>query len=390
MANISFLVEYFPGGGVERVIMNLAQPLAERGHKIFLFVHHLNRKNIPSGLPIEYIELPYSALSSRNCDMVRQAILDRNIDIFFSVGRFPKYLPKLRNEGICKLAFVLHNQPFYETMEKWGQIIRPKKKTIGEWVKRYLINYPKFKLGYYDRKMNKRYSTIYNAVDGYGVLFEDHGRMLTEKLGIPLDESKCVVLQNPIPAPQNIDLTQSREKRIVYVGRLDYWQKRVDRLLAVWELIHAKFPEWRLSIVGSGAELEALQNIVKNNNLPRVEFLGFVPDPTSIYATSEILCLTSTVEGCPMVLIEAQLCGCATMAFDCCSGVHNILSPNWESGVYVEDNNIKAYAEALARLMSDDKLRAEIQKNSIENAKRFSVETSAEHYHALIERLMLN
>ena len=80
MANISFLVEWFPGGGVERVIMNLAQPLVDRGHKIFLFVHNLQAEKLPAVLPIEYIKLPYSALSSRNYDTVRQSIIDNRID----------------------------------------------------------------------------------------------------------------------------------------------------------------------------------------------------------------------------------------------------------------------------------------------------------------------
>lgn len=390
MANVAFLVEYFPGGGVERVIMNLAQPLAERGDKIFLFVHFLTRENLPSGLPIEYIELPYKARSSKNYKFMLDAIKSNHIDIFFSPGRFPKFLPKMREDGVCKLAYVLHNSPFYETMEKWGLISHPKKNTIKEWLRRWLIDYPKFKLGYYDRKMAKRYETIYNSVDAYGVLFEDYGRMVAKGLGVPYEESKCVVLQNPIPIPDNIDVTGPRKKRIIYVGRLDYWQKRIDRLLEVWGLIYKDFPEWSLSIVGSGLELNALKNIVEKNNLQRVEFLGFVPDPTSLYLSSEILCLTSTVEGCPMVLLEAQLCGCATMAFDCCSGVREMLSPNWEGGVYVQNNDIKAYAEALARLMSDDKLRSSIQQNGMENAKRFSPEKSAEQYHALIERLMQN
>ena len=89
-----------------------------------------------------------------------------------------------------------------------------------------------------------------------------------------------------------------------------------------------------------------------------------------------------------MVLLEAQMCGCATMAFDCSAGVRELLSPNWENGVYVPNDDINAYAEALARLMSDNTLRAEIQRNGLENVKRFSVEKSVEQYHALIERLM--
>lgn len=387
MANIAFLVERFPAGGVERVIMNLAQPLTDRGHKIFLFVHHLNREKLSETLPIEYIELPYQALRSGNREIVRQAIIDNRIDIFFSVGRFPRYLPKLREEGICKLAFVLHGCPFYEKLEKWSAIISPKRGSIKECLSRW-VDYPKFKLGYYDRKMEKRYRTIYNAVDAYGVLFEEYGRMVAAKVGVPYEESKCVVLQNPIQLSGRVDLSLPREKRILYIGRLSYWDKRIDRLLAAWELIYKDFPEWRLSIVGEGAERKTLEEIVRKNNLQRVEFLGFVPSPEQLYATSEILCLTSTIEGCPMVLLEAQMCGCATMAFDCSAGVRELLSPNWESGVYVPNGDIEAYADSLARLMREEKLRREIQKNGVESAKRFSPEKSAEQYHALIERLM--
>lgn len=388
MANISFLVEYFPGGGVERVIMNLAQPLTEKGHKVFLFVRHLTRENLPNNLPIDYIELPHSARSSKNYQFVVDAIKAHNIDIFFAPGRFPKYLPKLRALGICKLVYVLHGCPFYEKMEKWGAISHPKQRTLKEWFKRWFINYPKYKLGYYDHKMAKRYKTIYNAVDAYGTLFEEYGRMVAEKLNVPYEDSKCVVLQNPIPQSDNIELNNPRQKRVLFVGRLSYWDKRIDRLLAVWQLVHNDFPEWKLSIVGIGEELKSLERIVERENLPRVEFLGFVADPTPLYLSSEILCLTSSIEGCPMVLLEAQLGGCATIAFDCCSGVREILSPNWESGIYVPNNDIEAYAKALSRLMSDEDLRTSIQGNGAKSAKRFSPEHSAAQYHALIEQLL--
>jgi glycosyltransferase involved in cell wall biosynthesis len=195
-------------------------------------------------------------------------------------------------------------------------------------------------------------------------------------------------LQNPIQITGGVDLSTQREKRVIFVGRLSYWDKRIDRLLSAWKLIYNDFPEWRLSIVGEGSERNTLEKYVHDNGLQRVEFLGFTPNPQNMYTTSEILCLTSTIEGCPMVLLEAQLCGCATMAFDCSAGVRELLSPNWESGVYVPNGDIKAYAEALARLMSDDKLRSSIQQNGVENAKRFSPEKSAEQYHALIEQLM--
>ena len=88
-----------------------------------------------------------------------------------------------------------------------------------------------------------------------------------------------------------------------------------------------------------------------------------------------------------MALLEAQQYGCATMAFDCCAGIHEILSPNWENGVLVPNGNIDAYAETLAKLMGDDELRHKIQNNGPANARRFSVERSVEQYDALINIL---
>ena len=49
-----------------------------------------------------------------------------------------------------------------------------------------------------------------------------------------------------------------------------------------------------------------------------------------------------------------------------------------------------AYAKALARLMSDEKLRRSIQKRGAESARHFSPENSAAQYDALIEKLMQN
>ena len=88
-----------------------------------------------------------------------------------------------------------------------------------------------------------------------------------------------------------------------------------------------------------------------------------------------------------MVLLEAQDYGCATIAFDCCSGIGEILAPNWENGVYVPNGDIDAYAEALARLMSDEDTRAAIQRNGMENVKRFSVANIVAQYDALIRKL---
>lgn len=389
MANISFMLTSFPGGGTERVIMNLAQPLTERGHKVFLFVYELIEDKFPEGeLPITYIKLPYKIKNRRNYATIVEAVKKYDIKIFFSPIFCPDYLKKLRATGLCKVVFALHGKPLYEKAQKLGRITQPHKFSVGSWIKRKVLTNIKYKLGYYDWSVLRKYKKIYSNVDAYGVLFDGYGMELAKAMAIDYDKSHFFTLQNPIPE-QNVEtVAPKREKRIVYVGRFGYWDKRLDRLLAVWKRVYANFPDWSLLFVGDGNDGENLHKIVAEENLPRVEFLGWQNDPSSFYRTSEIMCMTSMVEGCPMALLEAQQCGCATMAFDCSYGVREILSPNWEYGVYVPNGDIDAYANALSQLMSDDELRKKIQKNGAESVRRFSVEASVKQYDDLIKKLL--
>ena len=142
-------------------------------------------------------------------------------------------------------------------------------------------------------------------------------------------------------------------------------------------------------IIGDGPEKKRMTRFVEKHKLPRVQFVNFTSTPEEYYKESEILCLTSDFEGCPMVLLEAQQYGCTTIAFNCSYGVQDILSPNWTNGVHIPNGDIDAYAEALIRLMKDDELRLSIKRNGIENIKRFSIEHSANQYDAMIKQLTL-
>ncbi len=390
MANVAFILNRFPDGGIERVTINLARPLVEEcGHHLFLFVHELQEQNLPETLPVTYIQLPYESWNVKNKKMLENAIVEHDIDIVFSPMVAEEHIYNLREKGLCKIAYVFHGHPFYEVKEtKWYMDNKPCT-SISKWLKKYLLTIPKFWLGYYDRKVAQRYKKVYHNVDAFGTLFDKYSQTIAEAIGVKdIDNSKFCSLQNPTQQKALVLSENTRKKQLLYVGRLSRRDKRVDRLLMVWNLICKNYPDWQLTIVGDGDDKDNLVQMTAELQLPRVEFYGFMPNPEELYLESEILCLTSDFEGCPMVLLEAQQCGCATMAFNCSSGIEEIISPNWECGVYVPNGDIEAYAEALGRLMSDEVLRGKIQKNGIENVERFSVNNSVHQYNALIEKLM--
>lgn len=389
MANIAFFMHSFPDGGIARVIMNLAQPLAERGHRTFLFVHALYEDMIPDGdLPITYIKLPYNIRKKENYPIIVDAIKQHNIEVFFAAGFYVDYLKRLKQEQVCKLVYALHGMPLYENLMHDYIYAQPRKRSVGAWLKHHLLTIPKKELGYYNRKVLNSYKRKYNDTDAYCVLFDSYGEQVAKAIGVEYKTSRIYTLSNPIPEVAFDQTECQRHKRIVYVGRLGAWDKQLWRLLAVWEKIQLSYPDWELWFVGDGEDRANLESIVASKSLQRVKFLGWHNDPSEFFKTSEILCMTSISEALGMSILEAQQYGCAAMAFNCSIGVQEALSPNWENGVYVPNGDIDAYADALSRLMSDDELRRKIQNNAPASAKRFSVEKSVEQYDNLIKKLL--
>lgn len=390
MANISFLLNQFPSGGVERVTINIIPHLTALGHKVFIFVHELNEQHLSHfNLPVEYILIPYEPWKNENERTIEHAVTEHRIDIFFAPVVSPDFIFHLKEKKLCTVCYVSHGAPFYELKEIAYEIRQRWKLPQRSFrrLKSLIADTLKFKFGLYHKDIKLRYKKRYERLDAYGVLYEEYAKNIARKIGIPDTASKFFTLPNSLPQIAKTKPTTSRKKQIIYVGRLTYADKRVDRLLKVWRKIYKIFPEWNLLIIGNGPEENALKQYVSQHCLPRIEFINFTPTPELYYKESEILCLTSDFEGFGMVLLEAQQYGCATMAFDCSYGVRDILSPNWENGVYVPNGHINAYAKALSRLMRDTDLRRRIQENGADNIKRFSIKESVNQYNTLIQKL---
>lgn len=388
MANIAFLLNQFPIGGVERVTMNIIPSLTyDKGHRVFIFVHELHEEQLPAmELPVTYIHLPYKAWVKHNEEAVVKGIKEHGIDVLFLPVICPNYLFNIKKLRVCKVCFVLHSMPFYELREIENRILKGVQSRRRLSLKQF-VDRLKLRWGVYDFKIRHRYKKRYKELDAFGVLNDCYGEEIAKQIGVKYSDSKFFALPNPLlPVADTVEEVE-RKKRIIFMGRLSHMDKRVDRLLDVWKIVYKRFSEWELFIVGDGPEKEYLQRYVIENGLSRVTFVPFTSTPELYYKGSEILCLTSDFEGCPMALLEAQQFGCATIAFDCCYGVRDIISRNWENGVRVPNGEIESYAKALARLMSEDELRCKIQRNGVENIKRFSIEKSVERYEMLIKNL---
>lgn len=174
---------------------------------------------------------------------------------------------------------------------------------------------------------------------------------------------------NTYPEPISIDW-ESKDREIIYVGRLSDKEKQISLLLHIWKRVAPQAPEWTLTIVGGGPDEEYLKQLAVRLKLPRLRFVGR-QDPTPYYRRASILCMTSLFEGFGMVLTEAQQQGTAVIAFDSFAAVRDIIEDG-ANGVLVTPFRKSEYAEKLLHLMQDDEYRLRLARRARETVQRFN------------------
>jgi len=80
-----------------------------------------------------------------------------------------------------------------------------------------------------------------------------------------------------------------------------------------------------------------------------------------------------------MVLLEAMSQGCACVSFDCESGPSDIINDEVD-GLLVADQDNRAMAAVLERLISDTGLRERLSVAAREKAKQFAAATIADRW----------
>jgi len=155
-------------------------------------------------------------------------------------------------------------------------------------------------------------------------------------------------------------------------------QKDFATLLRAFARVRATRPA-RLVILGSAKTAEArrtLEALAERLGVAEdVAFPGFVENPFAYMARASVFALSSAWEGLPAVLIQAMACGCPVVSTDCPSGPAEIL----EGGAYgplVPIGDDERLARAIASLLDDPPDASRLQAR----AARFSAEPAVEGY----------
>ena len=126
--------------------------------------------------------------------------------------------------------------------------------------------------------------------------------------------------------------------------------------------------------------------MTKKLQIPNITFTGSC-DPTKYYEQGAILCMTSSTEGLPMVLIEAMQYGCATIAYNSFESLQDIITDGY-NGFAVTPFKKKEYINKLRTLMTDKALREKFGQNGMEMVKRFDRKIIAKQWIELFRKVL--
>ena len=387
MVNIGFIHGQFPFGGGEMVTSTIAPLLRAMGYNIFVFSSHIHHQQLSEEdkKNITFIDIGKTRLFSSPKVSLAEKANELKIDILVFIGKsFSATRERIFEKTNCKCIFAHYGATFWQAENHLETLQKKAKKSPLHYLFYKGLKIPAFHI--YKKIKIEKYRVIYNKYDAFTVLCEAYKDELSKALQLT-DNHKIKAISTPV-APATHTCSLEKERLVIYVGRMSYADKRVDRLVTIWESIYKKYPDWQFILIGSGKELPALQAMVKEKKLERITFLGKVEDTFPYYNKAAIFCLSSQMEGQGTVLMEAQQAGVIPIAFDCSAGVRGILSPNGENGILIPPFDMQAYTNELGKLMSDASTRAHIQKNILIKAEEYSVDVIVKQWDELFKSVL--
>lgn len=350
--NILFLMKYYSLGGVEMVTNVLASRFLDNGCRVSIvsFIEPSNEILCRKDFRIIYYLLSGFNTSKKNIDQLRNILIEEKIDIVINqwgLPYVPIYVLKKASKGLSlKIFSVHHNSPktngrlkdieiaMSETNNKFCALILCMKKVLTYYVTSYSMWY------------------VYQKSDKYILLSDSYIREFLSFTRVK-KATKLVVITNPITIPyieEYEKILSYKRKEIIYVGRIDYNQKRVYRVIEVWKLLEKKYPDWKLIIIGDGEEKSKLEEQSFQLGLKRIVFEGF-KNPLEYYKYASLLILTSEYEGFPLVIPEGMAWGVVPCVYGSYSAVYDIVKDD-VNGIIIEPQKDEFDAENMAERMS--------------------------------------
>ncbi len=383
-------------GGAERVVVNVANQLARRGHKVEVLAFETTdgRPFYPLDCAVDYRNLGImsregaTGLERRRSKLTKWCQTRSNFPL---LGRLAWQL--VYGQSVKRLRAHLEGQPSDLLIAFLPSTFTITSKVAGELGLPFILschNVPEEDFENPERwdqnpvDKSRRMDGLRRA-DGITVILPEFRQWFPEDIRQRVHVIRNFITRPPVSYPPIAE----RTKRILAVGRYST-PKDHESLLRAWSLIARDYPGWVVEIYGEGPLGRELNGIIGQLGIQKSAFLK---PPSSeiwdLYGDSRIFCIPSKFEGFGLVTAEAMACGTPAVGFQSCPGTNRIILDG-ETGVLVDcpdDQKVPRLAEALKQLMPDEALCQQYATRSLVEAESYFVENRVEDWFALVESI---
>ncbi len=345
-------------GGMERVVLSLAQSLQENNIPVIVYII------IESRAGIERLTRLHSFL-----DTLPSAIKTR---VFETEKRYDKVLRReiaqaLLKDQVCLVHCHCHKSAFYlARIKKNKELVNiPIVFTLhGIFLNRKKISSLAVLVGYF------------YAMANADVIILCAWHLGSHLQWLPWLNHKSQIIQNALPnQPFPISRITAREKLaqqfhldkdalwVANIGRLAP-EKNFELFLAISAKVKSTFAaKVQYLIIGDGPSKHSLQKLARMINVGSdVLFTGFVDDIETVNAAIDVFMMTSNTEGTSMSLLEAMRAGLPIVVTDV--GGNKDIVQSGENGILFPAANILEGSEVLIKLLGNAELRNKLGKNA--------------------------
>ncbi|WP_008318844.1 glycosyltransferase [Leptolyngbya sp. PCC 6406] len=357
---IAMYLRLLVGGGAERVMLNLAKGLLQKGIQVDLVL------NTKAGAYLD--EVPESI---RIIDLKAPRLLQG----------LPKLANYLRQEQPLILLSALH---YTNEVAIWATRLSGAKTKVIVAEHNTLSAHAK-------HCKAERFSPLlarwfYPWADGVICVSQSAAMDLAQVTHMTPEQIK--VIYNPVITPEMLAqaaispqhpwLEPGEPPVILGVGRLGL-QKDFQTLITAFSQV-VKSRSARLMILGSGSERGSLERLAQDLGVAEhVHFAGFVQNPYAYISRAAVLVLSSRWEGLPTVLVESLALRTPVVSTDCPSGPREILSQG-KFGALVPVENPDAIASSILETLESPSLTTPIDDALAQHLQQFTLETVTEQY----------
>jgi len=238
---------------------------------------------------------------------------------------------------------------------------------------------------------NASFSKIMQLIfkNAEGAVFQTEGAQSYFKNSLG---KRSVIIPNPV-MKNNVVLEKFKNRRdeIVFPARFTNIQKCQDVMVKAFKSVNRKYPNMKLVFIGDGPDQEKIKNMVIEEKLERsVDFIGSIDNVLERIKLAKIFAITSDYEGIPNSLIEAMSIGMPVVSTNMSPGGAELLIENNINGLLAPIGDSKAIAESIGYFIENPDRADEIGTKAKEIENRFSDERIRQLWNNYLDKVVGN